>query len=67
MSDQPADLEAIDIYEMRISYALHPQTGEPLIGFHEYGEPVSLILQLGMLDLTRTTVLDNAMLGDDDD
>ena len=59
--------EPIDIYEMRITYAIHSETGETMVGFHEQGERVDLITQLGMLDLTRDTVLQTQYEDETDD
>ena len=51
------DADVFDVYEMRITYALHPETGEPMIGFHEHGEQTTLVQKLGMLEFTKDTLL----------
>ena len=52
----------MEIYEMRITYSLDPDTGEPLVGLHEDGE-LDITTKLGMLRLTEDTLLH----GPDDD
>ena len=55
----------MEIYEMRISYSLDPETGEPLVGLHEDGE-LDITTKLGMLRLTEDTLL-HAPDDDEDD
>lgn len=62
MSD--SDGQHVSLYEMRISYVIDGETGEPLVGLHEDGD-LELITKLGLLRMTEDTLL--ADLGDDDD
>ena len=55
----------MEIYEMRITYSLDPDTGEPLVGLHEDGE-LDITTKLGMLRLTEDTLL-HAPDDDEDD
>ena len=58
----------MDLYEMRITYSLDPETGEPLIGLHENGD-LDITTKLGLLRLTEDTILNSTYEdeGNDDD
>lgn len=56
----------MEIYEMRITYSLDPETGEPLIGLHENGD-LDIATKLGLLRLTEDTILNSPDDEEDDD
>ena len=56
----------MEIYEMRITYSLDPETGEPLIGLHENGD-LDITTKLGLLRLTEDTLIHSPDDEEDDD